>query len=275
MISTAELNVLVDAGWIADHLDDSAVRLVEVDVSPAKYDQGHIPGAVLWNAYADLRDSAFRPVPKTSFEQVLSSSGIGPKTTVVFYGYGALLGFWLMKAYGHQDVRILNGNREEWEKHGGEWNSEIPGPPATSYQLPAEDTDLLASRDDVEAASHDPGSMVLDVRSEAEFRGERFWPSGATEGAGHAGHIPNAVNVPIDLVRNDAGAIKGADELRRLYAEAGISPEQRVITYCTIGNRASLAWFVLKYLLGYPDVAVYQGSYVEWGKLPDAPIEPS
>ncbi len=274
MISTAELDVLVDAGWIADHLGDAGVRLVEVDVSPGNYNQSHIPGAVLWNAYADLRDADYRPVPRTDFEHVLSRSGISPDTTVVFYGYGALLGFWLMKAYGHQDVRMLNGNRDEWEKHGGEWSSEVPAPPATSYELPAEDKDLLAFRDDVEAAIGDPGSTVLDVRSDAEFRGERFWPSGATEGAGRAGHIPSAVHVPIDFVRNETGAVKGADELRRLYAEDGISPDQRVIIYCTIGNRASLAWFVLKYLLGYPDVAVYQGSYVEWGELPDTPIEP-
>lgn len=275
MISTAGLDMLVDARWITDHLGDSGVRVVEVDVSPAKYNQGHIPGAVLWNAYADLRDADYRPIPRTEFEHVLSRFGISPDTTVVFYGYGALLGFWLMKAYGHQDARILNGHREEWEKYGGEWESEIPAPSPTSYQLPAEDAELLASRDDVEAAIHDSGSLVLDVRSVAEFQGERFWPSGAIEGAGRAGHIPNAVHVPIDLVRDEAGAIKGADELRGLYAEAGVSPDQRVVIYCTIGNRASLAWFVLKYLLGYPDVAVYQGSYVEWGKLPDAQIEPS
>ena len=206
------------------HLSDNGVRLVEVDVSPATYNQGHIPGAVLWNAYADLRDADYRPVPRTDFEQVLSRSGISPDTTVVFYGYGAVLGFWLMKAYGHQDVRILNGNRDEWEKHGGEWSSEVPVPTATSYQLPAEDKELLASRDDVEAAIGDPGSTVLDVRSDAEYRGERFWPSGATADVGRAGHVPNAVHVPIDLVRNEAGAIKGAGELRRLYAEAAFRP---------------------------------------------------
>lgn len=113
MISAAHLDVLADTGWIADHLGDTGVRLVEVDVSPANYNHGHIPGAVLWNAYADLRHADYRPVPRSDFERVLSRSGIGPDTTVVFYGYGALLGFWLMKAYGHQDVRILNGNRDE------------------------------------------------------------------------------------------------------------------------------------------------------------------
>jgi thiosulfate/3-mercaptopyruvate sulfurtransferase len=274
VISTDDLDVLVSTEWITDHLDDAAVRLVEVDVSPANYNQGHLPGAVLWNAYSDLRDVDYRPISRTDFQQLLSRSGIDQDTTVVFYGYGALLGFWLMKAYGHRDVRMLNASREAWEKDGGGWSSDIPTPMATSYELPAEDKHLLASRDDVTAAMDDGASVVLDVRSVAEYRGERFWPSGATEGAGRAGHIPNAVNVPIDLVRDASGAVKDTDELRRLYTEAGISPDQRVITYCTIGNRASLAWFVLKYLLGYPNVAVYQGSYVEWGKLPDTPIEP-
>ena len=132
---------------------------------------------------------------------------------------------------------------------------------------------MLASQEDVEAAIKDPGSVILDVRSDGEYRGERFWPSGATANTGKAGHIPSAINVPIDLTRDVAGAIKGEDELRDLYAKAGVTPDQRVVIYCTIGNRASLAWFILKDLLEHPNVAVYQGSYVEWGKLPDAPVD--
>ena len=274
MISSADLDVLVSTEWISEHLDDAGVRLVEVDVSPANYNSGHVPGAVLWNAYSDLRDTDYRPISRTEFQQLLSRSGISEDTTVVFYGYGALLGFWLMKAYGHRDARMLNGNRDRWEQDGGDWSVDVPTPAATSYELPAEDKDLLASRDDIIAAIEDGGSVVLDVRSDAEYRGERFWPSGATADTGRAGHIANAVHVPIDLVRDESGAVKGADELRRLYTEAGISPGDHVITYCTIGNRASLAWFILKYLLSFPNVAVYQGSYVEWGKLPDTPIEP-
>jgi thiosulfate/3-mercaptopyruvate sulfurtransferase len=268
VISNADLDVLVDGRWITDRLGDAGVRVVEVDVTPASYNQGHIPGAVLWNAYADLRDADYRPIPRPDFERVLRRSGISPDSTVVFYGYGAFLGFWLLKAHGHQDVRILNGSRDEWKKHGGEWSTEVPDPQATSYELAMEDKKLLASRADVMAAIRDPAALVIDVRSDAEFRGERFWPSGATEGAGRAGHIPSAVHVPIDLVYDESGAIKGTDDLRQLYAAAGISPDRKMITYCTIGNRASLSWFVLKYVLGYPNVAVYLGSYVEWGKLP-------
>ena len=275
MISSPDPSVLVEPGWIAKRIGDPSVRLVEVDVSPAAYKQGHIPGAILWNAYSDLRDKEYRSIPRTAFEALLSRSGITPESTVVFYGYGTFLGFWLMKAYGHRDARMLNGTRDEWEKAGGTWSTEVPAPKATSYQLPPEDDDLLATQAEVEAVASHPATLVLDVRAESEFQGERFWPSGATEGAGRAGHIPGAVSVPIDQVRDAAGDIKGTDELRRLYRAAGVTPDRRVITYCTIGNRASLAWFVLKYLLDYPNVAVYQGSYVEWGKRPDSPIEPA
>lgn len=273
MISTANLDELVDARWIAEHTGDAGVRVVEVDVSAATYNQGHIPGAVLWNAYTDLRDSQYRAVPRAVFEKVLARAGISPDSTIVFYGYGALLGFWLMKAYGHQDVRLLNGNREDWEQQGGQWSDAVPTPTPTVYPLPAEDAKVLATREDVEAAINDPASTILDVRAESEYTGERFWPSGATADTGRAGRIAEAVHAPIDRVRSESGELKGADELRALYAEAGISPEQRVIIYCTIGNRASLAWFILTYLLGYPDVSVYQGSYVEWGKLSDTAVE--
>ncbi|HEV1998204.1 MAG TPA: rhodanese-like domain-containing protein [Candidatus Dormibacteraeota bacterium] len=273
VISTAKMGDLVDARWIAEHAGDASVRVVEVDVSAAIYNQGHIPGAVLWNAYTDLRDGQYRTVPPGVFEMVLARSGISPDSTIVFYGYGALLGFWLMKAYGHQDVRILNGNRDEWGKHPGQWSEAVPTPTPTVYPLPAENSGLLAARQDVEAAINDPNSTILDVRAESEYRGERFWPSGATADTGRAGRIPGAVHAPIDRVRAESGDLKGTDELRALYAQAGISPEQRVIIYCTIGNRASLAWFILTYLLGYPHVSVYQGSYVEWGKLSDTAVE--
>jgi thiosulfate/3-mercaptopyruvate sulfurtransferase len=275
VISNPDPDVLVEPAWIAKRLGDPTVRLIEVDVSLATYKQGHIPSAVLWNAYSDLRDKDYRSIPRATFTGLLSRSGISPDSTVVFYGYGTFLGFWLMKAYGHRDARMLNGSRDEWEKAGGKWSIEVSAPKATSYELPAEDDDLLATQAEVEAAATHPATLVLDVRADSEFRGERFWPSGATEGAGRAGHIPGAVHVPIDLVRDASGDIKGIDELRRLYREAGVLPDRRVITYCTIGNRASLAWFVLKYLLDYPNVAVYQGSYVEWGKRPGSPVEPA
>jgi thiosulfate/3-mercaptopyruvate sulfurtransferase len=192
---------------------------------------------------------------------------------VVIYGYGASLGFWLMKAYGHNDVRVLLGARDQWPDAGAEWSTEASEPAESSYPIPVPDSSLLASQQDVESAITDPRYLVLDVRSELEYSGERFWPSGATENTGRSGHVPGAVNLPIDLLRHEDGNVKNADELRALLEDAGVTREKTVITYCTIGNRASQAWFALTYLLGYPNVRVYYGSWVEWGKSPSTPIE--
>jgi thiosulfate/3-mercaptopyruvate sulfurtransferase len=274
MNSSAEGGPIVDTSWIAAHERDPKVRLIEVDVSRSAYDSGHIPGAVFWNAYSDLRDADYRPIRHTQLESLLSRSGLKPDATLVFYGYGAALGFWLMKAHGHDDVRMLAGSREQWAQAGGQWSTDVPELADSSYPLAGSNADALSSRADVEAAIGQPGHVLLDVRSEPEFRGERFWPSGAAEDTGRAGHVPGAASVPIHLLRSDDGTFKAADEMRRALESAGVTPEQKVITYCTIGNRASQAWFALKYLLGYPDVSVYYGSWVEWGKAADTPVEP-
>jgi thiosulfate/3-mercaptopyruvate sulfurtransferase len=274
MSSIADERPMVDAAWIAAHAHDPKVRLIEIDVSRADYDAGHIPGAVLWNAYSDLRDANYRPIDRAGLERLLSRSGVAPETTLVFYGYGAALGFWLMSAHGHRDVRMLAGSREQWAQAGGRWSTDVPAPEESSYPLAAASPDLLASRADVEAASADAGDVLLDVRAELEYNGDRFWPSGATADAGRAGHVPGAISVPIDLLRNEDDTPKPVAELRSVLERAGVTSEKKVITYCTIGNRASQAWFALKYLLGYPDVSVYYGSWVEWGKTADAPVEP-
>ena len=204
---------IVDVAWIVAHVGDPSVRLVEVDASRAAYDQGHIPGSVFWDAYADLRDSAFRPVPPPALQRLLSGSGITPETMVVTYGYAAPLGFWLLKAHGHRDVRMLSGPREQWSEAGERWTTEVPRPEKSRYPLLREDRDIIASRQAVEAAIGKPDQVILDVRSEPEFKGERFWPSGATENTGRAGHIPGAVNVPIDLLRDERGAPRSMEEL--------------------------------------------------------------
>jgi thiosulfate/3-mercaptopyruvate sulfurtransferase len=266
---------IVDAVWIASHRGDAKVRLVEVDVSRGAYEAGHIPDAVFWNAYSDLRDPDYKPVGRAELEDLLSRSGIAPDSTLVFYGYGAALGFWLMRAHGHRDVRMLVGLREQWAQAGGAWSARVPEPRGTSYPLVAPDTGALSSQAVVEAAIDDPGHVLLDVRSELEFSGERFWPSGAIENTGRAGHVPGAISVPIELLRAEDDTFKAAEEMRRVLEGAGVTPDRKVITYCTIGNRASQAWFALKYLLGYPDVSVYYGSWVEWGKAADTPVEPN
>ncbi len=270
---SAVTEAVVDVDWIVAHLGDPGVRLVEVDVSRAAYDEGHIPGAVLWNAYGDLRDADYRPVGEANLRRLLSSSGVEPETTVVTYGYGAPLGFWLLKAYGHENVRMLMGSREQWAQAQHEWSLDAPGVDENIDSPVTEDANVLASRQTVEAAIGDPEQVLLDVRSDLEYTGERFWPSGATADAGRAGHIPGAVSLPIDLLHAEDETLKAPDELRRIFERAGVTKDKTVIAYCTIGNRASEAWFALKYLLDYPNVRVYYGSWCEWGKAVDTPVE--
>jgi thiosulfate/3-mercaptopyruvate sulfurtransferase len=269
----ADEEAIVDPSWLAAHAGDPRVRVVEVDVSAAAYDAGHIPGAALWNAYTDLRGPDYIPVERPALEALLSRSGISPGTTLVFCGYAAALGFWLMKSHGHGDARILSGSREQWADAVGGLTTPTPDPAASAYPLRDPDPDLLVSRSAAGAAISEPGCVLLDVRSQEEFSGERFWPSGASEDTGRAGRMPGAVSVPIELLRNDDDTFKPAAELRRVLHSADVRPEQRVITYCTIGNRASQAWFALTRLLDYRDVGVYYGSWAEWGKASETPVE--
>jgi thiosulfate/3-mercaptopyruvate sulfurtransferase len=265
---------LISADWIEEHRRDPAVRLVEVDVSPAAHEEGHIPGAVLWNAYTDLRGADYQPVDRDELGHLISRSGIAPGMTLVFYGYGAALGLWLMRAYGYEDVRMLDGRRDQWSEAGYEWSAEVPEEAgAAPIDLPAEDTAIHASRSRVEAAIGDPEQLVVDVRADVEFNGSRFWPSGATEDTGRAGHIPGAVSVPIGLLRRENDALRDPEELRDLFEERGVTPDRASILYCTIGNRAAQAWFGLTEMLGYPEVSVYYGSWVEWGRVAETPIE--
>lgn len=265
--------VLVGPGWLQDHLEDERLRLVEVDVSPAAYGEWHIDGAVLWNIYRDLKDGDYRPVPRVSIERLLARSGITPDSTVVFYGYAPAMGFWLMKLYGHDDVRILDCSKETWRTEGRPWTTDAVTPLATRYPLCGEDVTIRAEVSDVERAIGDPGSAILDVRSGAEFRGERFWPSGGLEEGGRTGHIPSALHMPIDDLYDERGSFRSESELRRIATPADLSGQGELTLYCTIGGRAATAWFVLTHLLGRANVRVYDGSWAEWGRLSATPVE--
>lgn len=267
-------DTLVDADWIAAHLNDPKVRVIEIDVSGAAYNSGHIPGAVLWNTYTDLRHADYTPMTTAEFEQVLSQSGVTTESTVVFYGYAPHLGYWLMKAHGHKNAVLMDGPRGQWEAAGNSWTTEVLPIVPSQYRLPQPDPEFASSRDDVEAMVRQPGTVILDTRSPAEYDGERFWPSGAAEGAGRPGHIPGAVHVHIDLLRTAEGSFKDAEDIRQILKSRGVVPDATVVTYCTIGNRASQAWFALKYLVGYTAPKVYYGSWAEWGSRSDTPIEP-
>ena len=264
--------LLVEPDWIAEHLDDRTVRVVEVDVNRTAYEQGHVPGAVLWNAYTDLRHADYSPVDTAELGQLLSRSGVTAETTVVVYGYAAHLGFWLLESFGHEHVRLLDGPREQWPTAGYGWNVEVPVPAASPYTPAVAGSRLGWSRDAVEALVGASDHVILDVRSQAEYDGDRFWPSGAPEETGRAGHVPGSVHVPIELLRSEDGRFKEPDELRRILGEHGITPDRRIVTYCTIGNRAGQAWFAMSHLLDYPDVDVYYGSWAEWGMRADTTV---
>ncbi|WP_426626172.1 sulfurtransferase [Leifsonia sp. McL0607] len=262
---------LVEPDWLESHLADPAVRVIEVDVNRTAYDAGHLPGAVLWNPYADLKGPDYRPVGAAAIRTLFERSGITPDQTVVFYGYAPSLGFWLMSLYRHRDVRILDGSRTVWHEEGRPWTTDTTAVPPSSYPLPTPDDSLRASAEDVGAAIGRPGTTIVDARSAGEYSGERFWPSGTPEPTGRAGHVPSAVNVDAVAVFDERGRFADAETLGRMFGPA-VAPDADAITYCTIGNRASAEWFALRYLLGHERVRVYDGSWAEWGHLPAAPI---
>jgi thiosulfate/3-mercaptopyruvate sulfurtransferase len=271
--STAMLGVFVEPAWLAEKLSNHDVRVVEVDVSQAAYNQGHIPGAILWNAYTDLHHADYSPLDRSQFEHLLRNSGLTPDDTIIFYGYAASLGFWLMRAYGHDHTFVLSESRAGWQRAGLPWTTDRPEPASSAYPLKASEVTQLMSLDALQATLGSRDLLILDVRSEAEFVGERFWPSGATEGAGRPGHIPGAVHLHADLLRKADGTLKEEADLWQIFQERGVFPEHRIVTYCTIGARASEVALVLKYLLGYDDVCVFDGSWAQWGTQIETPIE--
>ena len=271
--------VLVSADWVQAHLDDPKVRIVESDEDVLLYDMEHIPGAVKIDWQGDLQDQLIRDyINAERFAELCSRSGIANDTTVVFYGdksnWWACYAFWAFQLFGHGDCRILNGGRKLWLDQGRPTTRETPAYPATRYVVKGGDEAAIrAFRDDV--VIHLQSQLpLIDVRSPKEFTGEKLhmedYPQ---EGALRGGHIPGARNVPWSRAVNEDGTFKSVEELRSIFEEEiGLKPSDDVIAYCRIGERSSLTWFVLRYLLGYAQVRNYDGSWTEWGNLVRAPI---
>ena len=271
-------DVLVSTDWVAQHATDAGVRVVEVDVDTGAYDQGHVPGAIGWNWTTELCDTLVRDIiPPDKFAALMSRSGIAPDTTVVLYGdnnnWFAAWAFWQMRIYGHKDLRIMNGGRKKWLAEGRPLSTEAPKVPATTYTPGRPDLSLRAFLPEVREAMERGSAALVDVRSPQEFTGEILAPPGLPETCQRGGHIPGAKSIPWAKACNEDGTFKTVDELRQLYAGAGVTPDKPVIAYCRIGERSSHTWFVLKYLLGYKDVKNYDGSWTEWGNLVGAPVE--
>jgi len=271
-------DVLVTTDWIAQHSKDADLRIVEVDVDTASYDQGHVPGAAGWNWTTELCDTLVRDIiPIKKLEELLGKSGIDNKTTIVLYGdnnnWFAAWAFWQLKMYGHQDVRIMDGGRKKWVAESRELSTEKPSFAAKTYKASAPDVSLRAFLPDVQTASAQKKAALVDVRSPAEFTGEILAPPGLPETCQRGGHIPGAKSIPWGKNCNDDGTFKSVDELKALYAAQGISGDGPVIAYCRIGERSSLTWFVLKHLLNFTNVKNYDGSWTEWGNLVGAPVE--
>jgi thiosulfate/3-mercaptopyruvate sulfurtransferase len=267
---------LVDADWVAEHLDDPAVVLVEVDEDTSAYTRGHITGAVRVDWRDDLQDPVRRDfVSRAQFDALMSARGIGNDHTVVLYGgnnnWFAAYAYWYFSLYGHADVRLLDGGRKKWELDGRELTSEVPERPATSYAAQEQDSSLRAMRDEVLAAIG--VRNLVDVRSPDEFSGRLLAPAHLPqEQSQRAGHIPTARNIPWSKAARDDGTFRDDTELRDLYADEGVDFDLDTIAYCRIGERSAHTWFVLHEILEQPNVKNYDGSWTEWGSLVGVPI---
>ncbi len=279
MTEYAHPESLVSTAWLAEHLNDPGIRIVESDEDTLLYDQGHIPGAVKIDWTADLNDQLERDyIKRSAFAKLMRAKGISNDTLVIFYGdksnWWAAYALWVFKLFGHDNVKLLNGGRKKWIDEGREITRETPKVKKSRYTAKKRDDKTnRAFRKDVLAHLKKHGALV-DVRSVPEYTGEKLhMPEYPQEGALRGGHIPSAKSIPWSQAVREDGTFKSADELKALYADKDITPDKDVIVYCRIGERSSHTWFVLKNLLGYPNVRNYDGSWTEWGNSVGVPIE--
>ncbi len=271
-------DTVVSTDWVSKHLNDSKVAVVEVDVDTKAYEEGHIPGAIGWNWQTQLCDTLQRDIiPPEKLKELLEDSGVSNYTTVVLYGdnnnWFAAWALWQLKMYGHKDVRIMDGGRKKWLAEGREVTTDAPNIKKATYAAAGVDESQRMKLPELMGIYKNPDTVLVDVRSADEFTGKILAPPGLPETCQRGGHIPGARNIGWALACNDDGTFKSYDELKALYENQGVTPDKDVVTYCRIGERSSLTWFVLKYLLGYDKVRNYDGSWTEWGNLVGAPVE--
>jgi thiosulfate/3-mercaptopyruvate sulfurtransferase len=278
--SYAHPEVLVDTNWVVQHHRDSNVRIAEVDYDPtSNYNQGHIPNAVLFDWKKDINEPVRRDIlTKEQLESLFSRNGIADSTTLVLYGdfnnWFAAFAFWVFKYYGVKDIRVMNGGRKKWIEEDKPLTKEAPSATPTSYKVSKIDDKLRVYLNDVREVLGKKHVGLVDVRGPKEYSGEILAPPEyPTEHAQRGGHIPGAQNIPWGQAVKEDGTFKSVEELENLYKPKGITPDKEIIAYCRIGERSSHTWFVLKYLLGYPDVRNYDGSWTEWGNIVRSPIE--
>jgi thiosulfate/3-mercaptopyruvate sulfurtransferase len=277
-VSEYAKDVLVEAAWLEEHLDDQSIRIVEVDENPALYAEAHIPGAIGFDWKEDLQDAVRRDfLGPQAFGELFGRHGISNDHTIVLYGdrnnWFAAYTYWYLKYYGHDKVLLLNGPREKWIADGRPTATDVPSYPAAEFTAEPGDDQIRARREEVLSAIDAPTKLV-DVRSPAEFAGEIISPSGyEQEGAQRGGHIPGAASIPWAQAVRDDGTFKSAQELRELYGGKGVLDGEQIIAYCRIGERSAHTWFVLHELLGEQHVKNYDGSWTEWGSLVGVPVE--
>jgi len=271
-------DVLVDTQWVEDHLDDSSIRIVEVDENPALYAEAHIPGAIGFDWKKDLQDQVKRDfLGPEAFGELFGSHGISNDHTIVLYGdrnnWFAAYTYWYLKFYGHDNVKLVNGPREKWISEDRPTTTDVPSHEPATFTAQEGDPEIRAERDEVLDAL-DAGTKLVDVRSPQEFSGELIaMPGYEQEGAQRSGHIPGAASIPWAQAVQEDGTFKPREELQQLYSDKGVLNGENIIAYCRIGERSAHSWFVLHELLGRDDVKNYDGSWTEWGNLVNVPIE--
>ncbi|WP_036487376.1 sulfurtransferase [Myxosarcina sp. GI1] len=267
---------LVTTDWLAHHLEDPRVRIIEMDLNPEAYQRGHLPGSVFWDGTAPMKPNFQIDFEPTAIEQLMAKSGVDNHTTVVAVhgNFTATSGFifWLLKVIGHADVRILDGGRQKWIEDGYPLTTEKTVIEPTNYQVKSFDNNLRVLLPQVEESLHDSNTVILDVRTPQEYSGEVYMMNPPTADE-RGGHIPGAISLYYELAHNKDGTFKSVEQLREIYSSKGITPDKLIIPYCAVGARSAHTWFILKYLLGYPKVKNYDGSWNEWSRTPDLPVE--